>query len=300
MKKNKTKLSLTAKRSLYGFTFTIPWLVGFLSFFVVPLCASIWYSFSDVKVSAEGLVTKFVKLEHWKFVFFEYAGYTDQLAESITAFLYKLPIIIFLSVCLAVILNQKFKGRPIFRVIFFIPAIVASGVVMQMFAVDSSSMSSMDGGNSFFSGGINFDAVLVGLGLPQQFTNILNQYISQVSSLVWSCGVQIILILSGLQSIPPQLYEASHIEGATSWENFWFITFPMLSNVLLVVIFYTTIDIFTNSENPVMNSAYYLMMQKQNYADSSVMLWGYFIIVGVIFSLIMFLMNKFMLKKSNS
>ena len=299
MKKKQTRLSLTGKKSLYGFSFTIPWIIGFLTFFLIPIFQSFWYSFCDVKISPEGLLTRFVKLEHWKFIFFEYAGYTDQLAESITTFLYKLPIIIFLSVCLAIVLNQKFKGRAIFRVIFFIPAIIASGVVMQMFSVDSSSMSSMSGGDTFFSGGINFDAVLIGLGLPEQVTNILNQYISQVSSLVWSCGVQIILVLSGLQSISPQLYEASHIEGATSWENFWFITFPMLSNVLLVVVFYTTIDIFTNSVNPVMSSAYYLMMQKQNYSDSSVMLWGYFLIIGVIFSLILFLMNKFILKKYN-
>ena len=185
MKIKKKELSLTGKKSLYGFSFTIPWLIGFLSFFIIPLISSIWYSFCDVKVSASGLLTSFVKLEHWKFVFFEYAGYTDQLSESITTFLYKLPIIIFLSVCLAVILNQKFKGRTIFRAIFFIPAIIASGVVMKMFSVDSSSMSSMGGGNSFFTGGINFDAVLLGLGLPQKVTNILNEYIKKVQPIFW-------------------------------------------------------------------------------------------------------------------
>lgn len=288
------------KRALYGFSFTIPWVFGFIVFFLVPLISFFWYSFCNVEITVDGLKTKFVKLEHWRYILTEFDGYTDNLLESITSFIYSLPIIVFLSVCIAVILNQKFKGRTVARAVFFIPAIIASGVVMTAFNSNAAAMNSMDGGSGFFSGGIDFNEIITELGLPDQITGILTTYTSQVSSLIWSCGVQIILVLSGLQSISPQLYEAAQIEGATPWESFWFVTFPMLSNILLVVVFYTTIDLFTNAENPVMDSAYYLILEKQNYSESSVMLWAYFIIVGVIFGAIMFLMNKFMLKKWNS
>lgn len=300
MKFKGKKISLTDKRALYGFSFTIPWVIGFIVFFLVPLISSFWYSFCNITITSEGLKTEFVKLEHWKYILTEFDGYTENLLDSLTSFIYSLPIIVFLSVCIAVILNQKFKGRTVARAIFFIPAIIASGVVMTAFNSNGAAMSSMNGGGSFFSGGIDFNEVISELGLPEQITGILTTYTSQISTLIWSCGVQIILVLSGLQSISPSLYEAAQIEGATSWESFWFVTFPMLSNILLVVVFYTTIDLFTNAENPVMDSAYYLILQKQNYSESSVMLWAYFIVVGVIFATIMYLMNKFMLKKWNS
>lgn len=300
MKFKTKKFTLTSRKALYGFSFTIPWIIGFVIFFLVPLISSFWFSFCNIEITTTGLKTTFVKLEHWKYILTEFDGYTDDLLESISSFIYSLPIIIFLSVCIAVILNQNFKGRTIARAVFFIPAIVASGVVMTAFNSNGAAMSSMSGGGSFFSGGIDFNEIISELGLPEQITGILTTYTSQISSLIWSCGVQIILVLSGLQSISPQLYEAAQIEGATPWESFWFVTFPMLSNILLVVVFYTTIDLFTNAENPVMDSAYYLILQKQNYSESSVMLWAYFIIVGVIFAALMYLMNKFMLKKWNN
>lgn len=296
---SKQKLTLKQKRALYGWAFVLPWVIGFFAFFLKPLVSSFLYSFNNLKITPDGIKLSSAKFAHWHYIFFENATYTDKLGSAVTKFIYSLPIIVFLSVCIAVVLNQKFKGRLLARAVFFIPAIIASGVVMEHFSVAVGSMNATGDTGSYFSGAIDFDKVITGLGLPNGITGILGSYVTEISSLIWSCGVQIILVLSGLQNISPSLYEVAKIEGASSWETFWFITFPMISNILLVVVFYTTIDLFTNSENPVMSDAYYLILNKQNYSESSAMLWAYFIIVGIILSLILFLINKFMIKKWN-
>lgn len=69
-------------------------------------------------------------------------------------------------------------------------------------------------------------------------------YLSNTFNLIWSCGVQILLFIAGLQTIPSQLYEVGRVEGATAWESFWYITFPMLGRVLMLVLFYTMIELF--------------------------------------------------------
>lgn len=295
---NKKKLSLKGRKELYGWIFVAPWVIGFVIMFMKPFISSLWYSFSNLQITVDGIKTEFVKLQHWRYIFFENPTYTNNLSTAIENFILSLPIIVFLSVSIAIILNQKFRGRLLARAVFFIPAIMASGVVMGLFSTTSASMNGA-GSTNYFTGAIDFGSIISGLGLPESVTGVLSSYVTQISSLIWSSGVQIILVLSGLQSISPQLYEVAKIEGANSWETFWFITFPMLSNILLVVVLYTTIDLFTNSDNPVMKDAYYLILEKQNYSESSAMLWAYFLIVGVILAAVLFLMNKFMLKKWN-
>ena len=301
MKKGKRRVgSLEARQSRYGRLFVLPWVIGFVLFFLIPLCQSILFAFSRVTISAEGFLTDFTGLTNLKFAFYEQPQYTDNLGSAVSDFVTSLPIIVLLSLCIAVVLNQKFRGRAVARAIYFIPAIVASGVVMGIFTADSTSTSLMEGGGgsqSMFSSAIDFEEILAGLGLPDTVMGILSTYASKISTLIWSCGVQIILFISGLQTIPESLYEASKIEGATPWEDFWFITFPMLSNILLVVTFYTTIDIFTNAENPVMEQAYNLILNQQNYDQSSAMLWAYFAIIGAVAGLVFFLLNRLFIRR---
>lgn len=301
MKKGKRCVgSLEARQSRYGRLFVLPWVIGFVLFFLIPLCQSILFAFSRVTISAEGFLTDFTGLTNLKFAFYEQPQYTDNLGTAISDFVTSLPIIVLLSLCIAVVLNQKFRGRAVARAIYFIPAIVASGVVMGVFTADSASTSLMEGGGgsqSMFSSAIDFEEILAGFGLPDTIMGILSTYSSKISTLIWSCGVQIILFISGLQTIPESLYEASKIEGATPWEEFWFITFPMLSNILLVVTFYTTIDIFTNATNPVMEQAYNLILNQQNYDQSSAMLWAYFAVVGAVAGLFFFLLNRLFIRR---
>lgn len=301
MKKAKMRMrSLEARQSHYGRMFVLPWVIGFVLFFLIPLAQSISFAFSTVSIAPGGFSVDFTGLENLNFAFYKQPQFTDNLGTAVMDFVTSLPIIVMLSLVIAVVLNQNFRGRAIARAIYFIPAIVASGVVMGIFNADTASSALMEsGGNSqsAFSSVIDFEEILAGFGLPDSIMGILATYSSRISSLIWSCGVQIILFISGLQSIPESLYEASKIEGASPWEEFWFITFPMLSNILLVVTFYTTIDIFTNADNPVMAQAYNLILNQQNYDQSSAMLWAYFAIVGVVAGLVFYLLNRLFIRR---
>lgn len=302
MKKLLSTKTFEQRQRFNGRLLVFPWVIGFILFFLIPLVTSIWFSFSKVELDVGGFSTIFRGLKNYKFILYEHPTYVDTLSEAITSFLYSLPVIIVLSLVCAVVLNQNFKGRFIARAVFFIPAIIASGVVMQVFmsgSVSTSMIASGGGEESVFGQAVDFQAVFQNIGLPKAITELISLYVSDVSNLIWSCGVQIILFLSGLQAIPDALYEASKIEGANSWEEFWFITFPMLSNVLVVTTFYTIIDIFTNADNKVMKLAYNLVLNQQNYDQSSAMLWTYFSIVGIVVAIVFFAMNKFLIKRWN-
>jgi ABC-type sugar transport system permease subunit len=101
-----------------------------------------------------------------------------------------------------------------------------------------------------------------------------------------------------MQSIPDSLYEVSKVEGATKWEEFWFITLPMLSRTLILVIIFTMVELVTAKNNAVMTQAYTLMRgAATSYGTASAMLWIYFIIVGICMALIMLVFSKLFLKR---
>ncbi len=289
-------MSLKSQRSKWGLIFISPWILGFIVFFLIPIIQSISFSFSKISIDSSGIHTVFKGLNYYKYALFQNANYTDNLGKSISSFVYTLPIIIILSLCIAIVLNGKFKGRALARAMFFLPALMASGVVMSIF--NNNIMSSVTSEtSSYFSSLVDFKVLITGIGLPESIANLISVYMSNISVLVWNCGVQIILFISGLQSIPRQLYEVAEVEGATAWETFWFVTFPMLTNISLVAVIYTAIDILTSADNEVMRQIYNLIIGKQSYSDGSAMLWIYLAIIGVILALVFFFLNKFFIKK---
>jgi ABC-type sugar transport system permease subunit len=100
-----------------------------------------------------------------------------------------------------------------------------------------------------------------------------------------------------MQSIPDSLYEVSKVEGATKWEEFWFITLPMLARTLILVIIFTMVEIITDKTNSVMELAYNFMTNISNYGVASAMLWSYFVVVGAIMAIIMVLYSAIFLKR---
>lgn len=300
LKKQKNMRGIEAVKSRYGYKFISLWLVGQLLFFIVPILNSLQYSFSEVNLTSGKVETIFCGLEHYKEIFVENPLYVDNLRDAVGNMLTSLPIIISLSLVMAIILNQKFRGRLAFRGIFFLPVIIASGVIMYVLQSEylSVPLFNMASGSEYEYGGmIDFNEILSDLELPTQVLKLFSQYLSNVFGLIWSCGVQIILFISGLQSIPEQLYEVSKIEGATKWEEFWYLTIPMLKDVLLLVIVYTMIILFTAVDNPVIAQAYSIMRDSQVYDQSSAMLWAYFVLVGIVMGIVLWAYNRFCLKK---
>lgn len=291
------KKGVEALKSRYGMLFVLPWVIGLILFFLVPLLSSIYYSFCDVNIISGGVSTTFVGLKHYKYAINSDPYYLGHLKSAISSFTVQVPIILALSLILAIILNQKFHGRMIARAIFFLPVIIATGVIISYLVKAGMVLGDTSGdAAAAYSNMINFDAILANLGLPDEINELISGYIGSVFNLLWSCGVQIILFISGLQSIPDQLYEVARVEGCSKWEEFWYITFPMLGNNILLVMVYTMIELITSNKY-VMASAYDLMSTQTVYDRSSAMLWMYFIIVGAIMALVLAVYNQFCLKR---
>lgn len=288
----------------YGYYFVAPWLFGLAIFVIKPLVMSFYYSFTNVRMVEGGISTEFAGLKWIKNLLMEDADFIDQALSSLTDILTSLPIILSLSMILAIVLNQKFKGRMIARSVFFLPVIIASGPVMSVLAefTMAEGLSSSFGGAESTAAAymqvIDFQDILYRLDLPSSLNKFVSGYLSDIFNLIWSCGIQILLFVSGLQTIPAQLYEVSKVEGASVWEEFWYITVPMLGRTILLVSFYTMVELFI--ENSSLVSRAIELIRKQTYDKGSAMLWMYFILVGIVMSLLLAIYNKLCLKRWES
>ncbi len=302
--KNKRNLGIEALKRRYGVAFVTPWLIGVLLFVLVPLVTSFMHAFSTVTLEETGLEMKFAGLKHFNYLLNVDPWYTGRLTSSISGIFTSLPIIVALSLIFAIILNQKFKGRMMMRAVFFLPVIFASEVVMGVMRGDTTQAGMVatlgDAGNSSvtYMEAVDFSELLLKLNLPTEINNLIDGYLDQTFNLIWSCGVQTLLFIAGLQSIPAQLYEVGKVEGATPWESFWYITMPMLSNVTMLVIFYTMIELFITKSTLVL-IAIETMQSKAIYDETAAMLWLYFLIVGAIMGLV-FLIYRFLIQKKLS
>ena len=296
MKKKQIK-GIEARKSRYGFMFILPWLIGFVLFFLIPIIQSFVYSLSTILLTENGIVTEFVGLKNYNYLINEDATYLKMLNTSLVGFLYKLPLILVVSIVLSLVLNQKFKGRVVFRALFFLPVIIATGVVLELiFRTTADSTTALGVSDSITSNMFSVESIMQSLDLPSQIAGYIKTAVSSIFDLIWECGIQIILFIAGLQSIPASIYEASKVEGATKWEEFWFITFPQLSRITLLVSIFTMLEVFADNRNELIGNAY-IKMGGGIYDESSAMLWIYFAAVAVIMGILVAAYNKFLLKK---
>lgn len=291
MKKRKLR-GIEHLKSKYGLMFVSFWAVGFVLFFLTPLIQSVAYSLSDVVIGGDSI--KFVGLKHFTALLNEDPDYTKNLSSSVSSMVSSLPLILVVSLVLALMLNPKFRGRLFFRALYFLPVIIATGVVMQYISGYGSTSEQIS--DSVTDNMFQVSDIMNVLNLPVGIANYVQPIISNIFSLVWQCGIQIVLFIAGLQSIPASLYEASRVEGASKWEDFWFITFPMLSRVTLLVAVFTMIEQFTSSTSAIIKTAY-SKMQVGIYDVSSAMLWFYFMIVVLIMGLFLLIYNRALMRR---
>lgn len=287
-------------KSRYGLMFILPWIIGLIVFFFVPIIQSVIYSFCSVVITSDGVKTTWVGLENYTEILKRDPNYMNYLKEAIGEFAYSLPIILVLSLILAMVLNQKFRGRVFFRALYFLPVIIATGKVMSyIFMTTDEDLSSMGVSGGMASGLISVEDLTDALNMGTEIAEFVSNAINNIFNLVWSCGIQIVLFIAGLQSIPSHLYEASKVEGATKWEEFWFITFPMLSRITLLVGVFTMVELFINERSPMIEQVYGRMRGGQ-YDIPSAMIWFYFIIAVAIMGIVMLAFVKFIMKRYDS
>ena len=276
--KQKKKRSLSQRRAMKGFIFILPWLTGFIWFYVRSLVMTVQFSFSEMTVNpGGGYSLDFVGLNNFIYAFRAHATYKQVLTTSIGNMLIDVPLITFFSLFMAMLLNRKFKGRTLVRAIFFLPVILNSDAIG----------AAMDLARSMMSGGISNSAselaeaaagsgvsveyyiqMFTSLGLPETIIEYISGAVGRISDIINASGVQIIIFIAALQSIPGSMYEVAKIEGATAYETFWKVTFPMVMPHIITNVVYTVVDSFTRSD--VVELAYTTAFKYFNYGLSSV------------------------------
>lgn len=286
MKKQKNKLAgLQKRKALSGYLFIAPFIVGFLTFMVQPFCRSLYMSFCEVELAAGKIDPIWKGIANYHQAFRIDPEFTRLLWEEISRMvLYSIAIMVF-SFFVALILNQKFKGRAFVRAIFFLPVILSSGVILGLES-ENSVMDAMNVAIEETAQGISItgalEQILRTAGVGTRAYEFVFEVIDNIYDIAIASGIQIIIFLSGLQTISSSMYEAADIEGCTKWESLWKITFPMLSSLLLVNWVYTVIDFSMRSDNEVIEKIEKVTVESQNYGFGSAMSWIYFVIIMAI------------------
>jgi ABC-type sugar transport system permease subunit len=292
--KGKNRLSLAGRQAWTGRLFVMPFYIGFAAFFAIPLFQSFLFVFQRITPRVGGYDSEFVGLENLTHIFTVDLNYTTNLVTTTLQVLWQVPVVLIASIFIALLLNTKFKGRTFVRAVFFLPVIIVTGAVINIMQADSTAAAALTGdvaaaGQIQYTAGI--EEFLYKLGLPMRFTWRMIMIANSMYNVLWMTGVQVILLLAGLQSISPALYEASAIEGATAWENFFKITLPMLMPIVAVATVYSIVDSFMDGNNSVMNQVLHNTSSFRVTLAAS-MAWVYLIIIAVFLAAVFLLFTR--------
>ena len=282
----KKKIGLMGRRALLGYLFIMPFILGFIFFMVKPLFQSLHMALSEVVISNKGFELNWNSFANFKKAFLIDAEFNRMLVESIGQMIFRSIATIVFSFFVALLLNQKFKGRTLARSIFFLAVILSSGVMVGLESSNALMAEIQDmikeAGNVNQITEVLEDILLSGStgvgGISSMVFEKIFEIIDGIYDVAMASGIQIIIFLSGLQNIAPGMYEAAHMEGCTAWETLWKITVPMISPLIPVCWVYTIIDFFMKSDNQIMDKINVQMTQLLNYGYSSAMAWIYFIV----------------------
>ena len=303
--KKKKIASLDRRKARAGWFFVLPFAIGLALIYLPIIFDSIKLSFYNYSpIEAEW---NFVGWGNYQAALFEKADFVKTLLTGLQEIAFNIPAILIFSLFIAVILNQKMAGRAFFRVIFFLPVVVSTGI-MESIVTTSQGMAGegLDLGvetDPTASEDVQANAALEimllrifeGLGFGAGLVKYIVSAVGNIAGIINRSGVQILIFLAALQSISPAIYESCQIDGATSWETFWKITFPMVSPMILVNGVYTIIDNFTTDSNSVMK-----VIAQANSSDgiagksiSAAMGWMYFLLVLLIVGLVAALFSAY-------
>lgn len=283
----KARIGLVTRREMKGYLFLMPWILGFILFFVVPLVRSLIFSFQDVKVTANGLKASFVGLANYRYIFMEDTIFTEQLTNFYTDSVLRLAVILVFSLVIAMMLNQPLKGKGIFRTLFFLPIIVVSGPVLERLVNEGATTVPMI--ESYSVNGI------VEAMLPPVLARPMSGLFSELILVLWYSGVPILIYMTGLQKIDGSLYEAAMIDGANGWVSFWKITLPALRPMILINGVYIIVFLATTGLNEVIatiNERMFATTVGGGYGKATAMSWVYALTLGIALGILMLLTRE--------
>lgn len=293
----KFSLSLERKKSLFGYIFVSPVILGLALIYIPSLIQSIQFSFM-ANAGQYGQKNVYIGWQNYHDALFVETGFLQTVYSSTIALLPQIFIILIFAFFMANILNQNFRGRSVARVIFFIPVVLSTGIVTYFDNLSSlqdqyTSGSKLDVGSS--AAGFNsmeIEAMVLSALGSSGLATVVSTAIEGLYSVITSSGVQMLIFLSGLQSISINMYEAAKVEGATGWEVFWKISFPMISPLILVNLLYTVIDLFTSVDNATISYIAGYYENVTTYSMASAFSWMYTILLLLFVGVVYLLVNK--------
>ena len=296
-KLKKRRVSLNTRKSLSGWLFVLPFVIGIVLIYAPVIFNSIMITFSNVTFE-NGMQLTPVGFDNYKYIFMKDEYFSVTVVNGLKDLLLQIPAIVIFALFMAIILNQKMTGRAVFRAIFFLPVILSTGIIDTL-DTSSAFINAMEGSQGVIDdntgdmpvvqngiiSALDIQNLLGNIKLGTGLVDYVTALVNNIFDIVSRSGVQMLVFLSGLQSISPAIYESCQIEGATAWETFWKITFPMISPMILVNAIYTVIDAFTSADNRVMGYIQKIYTQT-NYAHAGAMSWVYVLIVLVFILLV--------------
>lgn len=288
------KMTIVQREKLTGWMFVLPFVLGFVLFFLIPLVQTIIYSFSKIDVVSSGIRITSVGNANFRRALFEDPDFGPIFIDSCRTTIIDCVGIVVFSLIVSNLLNGKFKGRTIARAIMFLPVVIASGVVYRaQYNELSAVINSYFNNNDITLFNNTTDFLSSAMRVSQGLLNYVLSVVERVYAIIRSSGVQILLYLAGLQTISSAFYEASSLEGATGWENFWKITLPMISPYIMVNIVYTIVDQTGNFGNSIIVFLYNQTMKAHDYGFGAAVGWIYMIFVALFISIVLFVVSKF-------
>lgn len=270
-----------------GLLFCAPWIVGFLVFTAYPIIQTLIFSFGNVSVRYGSIESTPVGWNNYYYALFTDSSFLQAVGDYAVKTALYVPVITVVSLILAMLLNSKLKGTGIFRTIFFLPVIITSGPVMQIFI--NQGVASFPGIDKLI------DFTQLQGTVPQFLLDALSFLTSEFIMILWFSGIQILVFMTGLQKLDKSMYEAASIDGASKWEKFWKITLPALNPTIVINVVFTVVMQSIFSLNPVIIKIQNDMNgtgDGAGYGYASAMAWLYFIVMVAMLGAFVLLVYK--------
>lgn len=275
----------TVSEWVHGYVFLAPWIVGVCVFFLYAMVRSLMFSFHTVKFDNGIVMEPLAHLfDNYAQVFTLEINLPVVLSEFAIGLVLQLPIIISFALIIALLLNSKIRCRSAFRMIFFLPVIIATGPVMDMLTAQGVASIPMVS-----------EGALAGVlaGLPEFIAEPITDLFSSLILILWNAGIQILIFLAGLQKVPTAMYEAAKIDGASGWETFWKITLPNVKSLILLNSIYTVVTLATGGSNAIIQMIYDATNNAQKgYSYGAAFSWIYTLIICVILVIVFLLFRE--------
>ncbi|MBB6671610.1 carbohydrate ABC transporter permease [Cohnella nanjingensis] len=283
------KIGLERRKVISGYVFILPWMLGFLAFLVYPLVMSFYMSLRKM-TSVSGMQMEYIGWDNFSRAVLKDVNFIPLFYAAIRNAFVEIPLILVFSFFMAMLLNHQVIGRAFFRAVFFLPVVIGSGFVMeQLLGQGVGSLQTLATDPSVVSAGVTnglqIPDVIARYLSPEMYGN-LSDILGRLTLVFWKTGIQILLFLAGLQGISESLYESAKCDGATPWEMFWKITFPLMTPVLLLNAVFTLVDSFTDIRNQVILYIKQVAFTNIEMGYASALGWIYFVFVFILIVLI--------------